>query len=137
MSGHGPVPQDPTAFMSFLSDGSLVGPMGEIYCPPTDYFLVDTNGDIPPTLVSPTQGSNFDGKFQQMDNVGRFITKCKNIKLLYKKKVSILIYLSPQNIKMWLFFAGVILTCTYCMIIYYLFNVDKLPLPCNYAKGIH
>ena len=74
MSGHGPVPQDPTAFMSFLADGSLVGPMGEIYCPPTDYFLVDTNGDIPPTLVSPAQGSNFDGKFQQMGNVGKFIT---------------------------------------------------------------
>ena len=62
MQGHGLVPHDPSTFMSFLSDGSLVVPMGEIYCPPTDYFLVDQNGDIPPGLVSPPQGSNFDGK---------------------------------------------------------------------------
>ena len=56
----GPVPG---TFMSFLSDGSLVGPMGDIYCPPTHFFLVDQNGDVPPSLVPPPPRCNsIDGK---------------------------------------------------------------------------
>jgi len=62
LQAHGLVHPDPPAFMNFLSNGSLVGPMGEIYCPPPDYFIMDQNGDIPPGLVSPPQGSSFDGE---------------------------------------------------------------------------
>ena len=81
------VPPDPSStFMSFLSDGSMVGPMGEIYCPSTDYFLLDQNGDIPPSLISSPQGSHYDGKFGIM-TYGRcngwmgslFFTRCAGL----------------------------------------------------------
>lgn len=59
----GPIQPGPTTFMSFLSDGSLVGPMGEIYCPSTDFYLVDQNGDVPPALVPSPQANSFDGEY--------------------------------------------------------------------------
>ena len=64
LQAHGIVHPDPSAFMSFLSpDGSLVGPLGEIYCPPPDYFLMDQSGDVQQGgLVSSPQGNNSGGK---------------------------------------------------------------------------
>jgi hypothetical protein len=62
LQAHGLVHPDPQSFMNFLPNGNLVGPMGEIYCPPPDYYIMDQNGDIPPGLVSPPQGSSFDGE---------------------------------------------------------------------------
>ena len=64
LQAHGLVHPDPPAFVSFLSDGTMVGPMGEMYCPPPDYYLLDQNGDLPPGLVSPPQGSNFEGELR-------------------------------------------------------------------------
>ena len=64
LQAHGLVHPDPPAFMSFLSDGTMVGPLGEMYCPPPDYYLIDQNGDLPPGLVSPPQGSNFEGELR-------------------------------------------------------------------------
>ena len=63
LQAHGLIHPDPPSFMSFLPDGSLVSPMGEMYCPPPDYFIMDQNGDMPPGLVSPSHSNNFDGKY--------------------------------------------------------------------------
>ena len=64
LQAHGLIHPDPTSFMSFLPDGSLVSPMGEMYCPPPDYYMMDQNGDMPPGLVPPPHSNNFDGKYK-------------------------------------------------------------------------
>ena len=64
LQAHGLMHPDPPSFMSFLPDGGLVSPMGDMYCPPPDYYMMDQNGDMPPGLVPPPHSNSFDGNYK-------------------------------------------------------------------------
>ena len=73
----------PQGFVSFMSDGTMVGPVGGVYCPPfppgDQVFLVDQDVSMPPALMSPPPSD-----FGKKKNTHRAGKNCLVIYIVFK-----------------------------------------------------